>query len=113
MPEPFCLAAGLGLLKAGTAISAKSAAAAGAKAGTAKVAAASAKATANAASSVATYGTGQIGATATSVILGTCVATTTMLGIVGCLALAVEGHHMAESSARRSCETIERRSEQE
>jgi hypothetical protein len=118
MPEPCSLLLGGFLLKGVTAGTAKVAAAGAAKAGAAgaakasaaKAVAGAAKATVHATSCVATYGPGAIGATATAAILGTCWATTTMMAIATCLAVAVDGHHMSESSARRYCEKIDKKS---
>jgi hypothetical protein len=118
MPEPFSLILGGFLLKGVTAATskvavtgaAKAGAAGAAKASAAKATAAAAKATVHATSYVATYGPGAIGATATAAILGTCWATTTMMAIAVCLAVAVDGHHMSESSARYYCEKINKKS---
>jgi hypothetical protein len=121
MPEPISLILAGTLLKGVTATSAKVTAAGAAKAGAAgaakasaaKAAAGAAKATVHATSCVATYGPGAIGATATAAILGTCWATSTMLAIATCLAIAVDGDHMSESSARYYCEKIDKKSSDE
>jgi hypothetical protein len=111
--DPISLGlAGLAL-KLGTGAAAKGALVGGAKAGCTKAAVGMYKATHAATTYAATYGPGAIGATATTAILGTCYATTTMVAIAACLSQAVRLHGMSENSAQRYCRKISEKSSAE
>lgn len=102
--------AGIAAIKAGTAANASAA-----KVAAAKSAVAAAKATAVSTSYASTYGagTGFLGSSATTAILGGCTATTELVAIAACFAVYVDRGHKSESEARDQVEELSERSVEE